>query len=450
MNKLQSDLPSLTDLSVRKVASIIERVSSLEGLPEELVCRIFVEVLARGKLTPRVLELVKQTEHDLVLGQVQALKGRDCLSRQRLQCSASSVTVADAPVKAHLEELLLERQPRPCGIAFGSRAGESTKCHNVVQSKLQELAEGDSLEEGPLLDGATFHNLARQCRLQPRWHGQVTLLCRLGMTKSDLQQLSSGHARFFNCTPTSLRAKLMFLRSEVGLRDAELRRLLLKFPRIVEYSIRLLTAHAHFWRSTGLSTRQVAKLVLLQPALLSSFNLETTLRPRLAYLCGISHLPAEGIGPVIVRAPSVMDTSTDTLRMRVALLREAGLNKKQIARMFVAQPQVLCLSQSSVSKRLHFLHTIGLSQADAASVVARCPSVLALDVDCNLWPKYNYLTQHLEGSAASILSCPVYLTLSLKGRIIPRHRFWERHMQRRLPVQPYLTWSDAMFCEKAV
>lgn len=50
------------------------RVSSLEGLPEELVCKVFEEVLARGKLTPRVLELFKQTEHDLVLGQVQALK----------------------------------------------------------------------------------------------------------------------------------------------------------------------------------------------------------------------------------------------------------------------------------------------------------------------------------------------------------------------------------------
>lgn len=49
-----------------------------------------------------------------------------------------------------------------------------------------------------------------------------------------------------------------------------------------------------------------AQLVLLQPALLSSFNLEATLRPRLAYLCGISQLPAESIGPVIVRwAPSM-------------------------------------------------------------------------------------------------------------------------------------------------
>lgn len=64
-------------------------------------------------------------------------QGRDCMSRQRLQCSSSSVTVADAPVKAHLEELLLKRQPRPPGIAFGSRAGESPHRQNRVQSKLQ-------------------------------------------------------------------------------------------------------------------------------------------------------------------------------------------------------------------------------------------------------------------------------------------------------------------------
>lgn len=47
------------------------------------------------------------------------------------------------------------------------------------------------------------------------------------------------------------------------------------------------------------------QLVLLQPALLSSFSMEAALRPRLAFLCDIAHLPAESIGPVIVRlAPS--------------------------------------------------------------------------------------------------------------------------------------------------
>lgn len=37
---------------------------------------MFEAVIAKGKLTPRVLELFKQTEHDLVLSQVRALKVR--------------------------------------------------------------------------------------------------------------------------------------------------------------------------------------------------------------------------------------------------------------------------------------------------------------------------------------------------------------------------------------
>lgn len=39
----------------------------------------------------------------------------------------------------------------------------------------QELAESDSLEEGPLLDGATFHDLCHECSLDPRWHSQVSI-----------------------------------------------------------------------------------------------------------------------------------------------------------------------------------------------------------------------------------------------------------------------------------
>ena len=47
---------------------------SLVGLPEELVVVLFDSVLAKGKLTPRVLELFKETEHERVLEQMKALR----------------------------------------------------------------------------------------------------------------------------------------------------------------------------------------------------------------------------------------------------------------------------------------------------------------------------------------------------------------------------------------
>lgn len=50
------------------------RIVSLKDLPEELVFAIFEAVLSKGKLTPRLLELFWQTEHELVLQRVKHLK----------------------------------------------------------------------------------------------------------------------------------------------------------------------------------------------------------------------------------------------------------------------------------------------------------------------------------------------------------------------------------------
>ena len=50
------------------------RLTSLEGLPEELTFAIFEAVLSKGKLTPRLLELFLQTEHESVLQRVKALQ----------------------------------------------------------------------------------------------------------------------------------------------------------------------------------------------------------------------------------------------------------------------------------------------------------------------------------------------------------------------------------------
>ena len=43
---------------------------------------------------------------------------------------------------------------------------------------------------------------------------QVTLLCKLGMTKVELRRLAAGHAHFFSFTARATRAKLMLLRTE--------------------------------------------------------------------------------------------------------------------------------------------------------------------------------------------------------------------------------------------
>lgn len=78
--------------------------------------------------------------------------------------------------------------------------------------------------------------------------------------------------------------------------------------------------------------------------------------------------------------------------------------------------QVLACNEARLRKRLAFLQRIGLSDSEAAIVISRCPQVLMLSVENNIWPKFDYLTQHMGGSAQSIVACPVYLTLSLNKR----------------------------------
>jgi hypothetical protein len=78
--------------------------------------------------------------------------------------------------------------------------------------------------------------------------------------------------------------------------------------------------------------------------------------------------------------------------------------------------QVLGCREESLRKRLNFLRGANLSRAEVASIVTRCPQVLLLSVEENLWPKLEYLTQHMGRTAESLITCPVYLTLSLHER----------------------------------
>ncbi len=54
--------------------ALSRRLTSLEGLPEELTFAIFEAVLAKGKLTPRLLELFWKTDHDTIRQRVTALR----------------------------------------------------------------------------------------------------------------------------------------------------------------------------------------------------------------------------------------------------------------------------------------------------------------------------------------------------------------------------------------
>lgn len=64
---------TLGRLGVQCLSAHIDRATSLLGLEEQIAIEIFDEVLRRGKLSPRVLDLFRATEHEAVLQRISAL-----------------------------------------------------------------------------------------------------------------------------------------------------------------------------------------------------------------------------------------------------------------------------------------------------------------------------------------------------------------------------------------
>lgn len=63
-------VPSLLESSLESLARHIDRCASLQPLPEELAQPLFARVLELGKLTPRVLRLFQDTQHEWVLQRI--------------------------------------------------------------------------------------------------------------------------------------------------------------------------------------------------------------------------------------------------------------------------------------------------------------------------------------------------------------------------------------------
>lgn len=68
---------SLLEISLNALGQNIEKISTLEGISEDLACALFQDVLERGKLTPRVLKLFAATDHSLLTSRIESLKIKD-------------------------------------------------------------------------------------------------------------------------------------------------------------------------------------------------------------------------------------------------------------------------------------------------------------------------------------------------------------------------------------
>lgn len=92
---------------------------------------------------------------------------------------------------------------------------------------------------------------------------QATLFHDLGMTKADFTKLVTSRRDngLLQLRVPTIRNKLHFLKDEIGLNNVEVRKLLVKCPRILEHKLEsTMRPHLEFLHSHGISKEDIPKV----------------------------------------------------------------------------------------------------------------------------------------------------------------------------------------------
>jgi hypothetical protein len=97
-------VPSLLQICLDQLASSIHRVTSLSGVPEELCSALLAAVVAKGKLTPAVVQLFSAAGASPSVGALWTVRGLGA-ARSRLlllhRCLSHCAAAASCAVDVH-------------------------------------------------------------------------------------------------------------------------------------------------------------------------------------------------------------------------------------------------------------------------------------------------------------------------------------------------------------
>jgi len=182
-----------------------------------------------------------------------------------------------------------------------------------------------------------------------------------------------------------------------------------------------------FLRDTvGLPVADLIKVVTKCPRILE-YSSEQTLRPRLAFLREVG-VPGCLVAKVVTRAPMIMALSLqDTLKPRAEFLRsELQLPEGGLGKLIARHPQVLTCSEDSMKQRVEFLlQECGLERDDAARAAMTHPQVPHYKID-SMRERLLYLKSVGMNSAqvaASVSRFPQLFSLSVLSNMAPKWHY---------------------------
>ncbi|EEF33364.1 transcription termination factor MTERF9, chloroplastic [Ricinus communis] len=297
-----------------------------------------------------------------------------------------------------------------------------------------------------------YEKLSEEIDLDNRWLPLLDYLCTFGLKESDFIQMYERHMPSLQINVSSAQERLEYLLS-VGVKHRDIRRILLRQPQILEYTVdNNLKSHVAFLSSLGIPNSRIGQIIAVTPSLFS-YSVQNSLKPTVRYLVEELGINEKNIGKVVQLSPQILvqriDISWNT--RYIFLSKELGASKESVVKMVTKHPQLLHYSiDDGFVPRINFLRSIGMRNSDILKVLTSLTQVLSLSLEDNLKPKYKYLINELRNEVQSLTKYPMYLSLSLDQRIRPRHKFLvalKKAPKGPFPLSSFVP-TDECFCQQ--
>mmetsp|Transcript_19824 Transcript_19824/g.30931 ORF Transcript_19824/g.30931 Transcript_19824/m.30931 type:complete len:422 (+) Transcript_19824:83-1348(+) len=256
--------------------------------------------------------------------------------------------------------------------------------------------------------------------------------------KSTIQRL--GRHRLHEWFKFFLHAK------NVGLSHKQLRKMVLSRPQLLSYKISNIQATTAFFREElGLSSEDFISILQSYPSVLM-YSIDNRLRPTVDFLQNTVQCTDQRVKRICTSYPNVFSHSLDkTFVPKIRFFKELGLNRSEISQVVAKFAPTLWLSEENLRSKLDFLSkSLGLKNFELRTVVLTYPQILGLSVENNVTPKMHFFLHPEEYDGESIdslqndgihfVNCglrkselkdfvlyqPALLAYSLEGRLKPR------------------------------
>lgn len=281
--------------------------------------------------------------------------------------------------------------------------------------------------DSPSILGYSVDNLGRKLSFFGNTLGYMDNVDKVDRMERVRNLLVGTPKLLLSAVETGLMPRFQFLRNEIEFSLEELQLLYEKNPRLLLYSLdgNMREKIVFFFiLQLHIEPENVRKLLLSFPKIMD-YNLENHKKPIAEYYITELGFSNSELGSIVTRFPRLFSYSLFKLKHVTGFLRfELGLDATQVKRVIFQAPQIVGLdTEGTLKKKLDLLQTrLSLTSNELGLVVSKMPTLMNLGTENNLLSKIKYLerVENHDAVKTMILKQPTLLGYSLEKRIRPR------------------------------